>query len=374
MAIRPQSSELTGGSGFTFEDGVSAQYLAGLLFEGSMPGLPGHIITRVALQQAAFGEPLDDLIVDGTANDGSVARLSLQIKRSLNIGAGTTDFREIIGNSWKTLKKTASKLVATGSVSLLAPSQTIVCGRCRLFVSGRAPVTMPLILPSASRLAGLRATITVRSDRPSRQSCWKPGVCTDRRAAISAGAFLAIKCDALHEGASSSVAIINQLTAALSDTDSDRGHDLWDALQQIAHEQSGRSAAFQRPNLLTALKGRFRFRGSNRLQRDLLLLERIAAEWPDDIGDRIGGVAITRPKIQAKLDRAIADHRFVQIQGRLVPVNQRFSANSSSVTAHPARCSLSSPIDWTAIAGRLSLDQSDWNARMRKFSCAKLAR
>lgn len=317
MAIRPQSSELTGGSGFTFEDGVSAQYLAGLLFEGSMPGLPGRIITRVALQQAAFGEPLDDLIVDGTANDGSVARLSLQIKRSLNIGAGTTDFREIIGNSWKTLKKDGFQIgrdrfgfvVGTISDDRLRSLQTI-CEWARASDDATH---------FAERFAaGGLASNDHRSIRQAIETILLEtgGVSVPLEELQSLLAhFLVIKCDALHEGAASSVAIINQLTAALSDTDSDRGHDLWDALQQIAHEQSGRSAAFQRPNLLTALKGRFRFRGSNRLQRDLLLLESIAAEWSDDIGDRIGGVTITRPKIQTKLDRAIADHRFVQIQG-----------------------------------------------------------
>lgn len=73
----PQSTELTGGAGFTFEDAAVAVYLGALLGEENAPGLPARTIVRVAVQQAAFGEPLDDLIVDGSAVDGSLARLIL---------------------------------------------------------------------------------------------------------------------------------------------------------------------------------------------------------------------------------------------------------------------------------------------------------
>lgn len=68
-----QSPEISGGSGFTFEDAPVAIYLGALLGEESGPALGGRIVTRVAVQQAAFGEPLDDLIVDGLASDDSRA-------------------------------------------------------------------------------------------------------------------------------------------------------------------------------------------------------------------------------------------------------------------------------------------------------------
>jgi len=73
----PQSIELTGGAGFTFGDAVAAKYLVAMLTEGTAPALSSYTIIRVALEQAGFGAPLDDLIVDGVAQDGSSARLSL---------------------------------------------------------------------------------------------------------------------------------------------------------------------------------------------------------------------------------------------------------------------------------------------------------
>jgi hypothetical protein len=101
----PQAPEISGGAGFSFEDASVAFYLAALLGEESVPGLSDRIVTRVALQQAAFGEPLDDLIVDGIAPDETRARVSLQVKRALTISsaASNTDFREIVSAAWATL-------------------------------------------------------------------------------------------------------------------------------------------------------------------------------------------------------------------------------------------------------------------------------
>ena len=102
-----QPPELAGGGGFTFEDAPVAIYLGALLGEESAPGLEDRTVMRVAVQQAAYGEPLDDLIADGRGVDDSVARLSLQTKRELTISAATTntDFREIVTRAWATVQK-----------------------------------------------------------------------------------------------------------------------------------------------------------------------------------------------------------------------------------------------------------------------------
>jgi hypothetical protein len=101
-----QSPEITGGAGFTFEGNVVATYLVSLLIEGPARGL-GGTTARVAVQQAAFDEPLDDLVVDADAADGTRARIALQIKRSLTISVApsNTDFREIVEKSWQTLDR-----------------------------------------------------------------------------------------------------------------------------------------------------------------------------------------------------------------------------------------------------------------------------
>jgi hypothetical protein len=103
----PQSPELAGGAGFTFEDLVTASYLAALLQQGYAPGVESRSVTRVALQQRDIGEPLDDIVIDFQSVAGEPARLSLQVKRSLSISSArtNTNFRDIIRDSWATLSK-----------------------------------------------------------------------------------------------------------------------------------------------------------------------------------------------------------------------------------------------------------------------------
>jgi hypothetical protein len=105
----PQSPELSGGTGFTFEDAVAASYLAALLAEAYAPGIPDHIVARVAVQQRYFKQPLDDVIVDFINVSGATARLSLQVKRALTISAArsNTDFCDVIRDSWMTYRDPA---------------------------------------------------------------------------------------------------------------------------------------------------------------------------------------------------------------------------------------------------------------------------
>ena len=102
-----QSPELAGGEGFTFEGDAAAFYLAALLAESYAPGIDDQTVVCVSVQQRDFGEPLDDVIVDFEDAAKNHARLSLQVKRSLTISKAKTnkDFREIIRDSWLTLKK-----------------------------------------------------------------------------------------------------------------------------------------------------------------------------------------------------------------------------------------------------------------------------
>lgn len=105
MTTSAPSTELTGGTGFTFEDTVAAYYLGLLLLEGRGAGQSGRV-TSVAVQRAGHGEPLDDIIVDFD-EDGLNRRLSIQAKREVTISAAASngDFRAIIAGSVATRVK-----------------------------------------------------------------------------------------------------------------------------------------------------------------------------------------------------------------------------------------------------------------------------
>ena len=109
-----QSPELAGGEGFTFEGDAAAFYFTALLAEAFAPGIDDRMVVRVSVQQRDFGEPLDDVIVDFGGAAKSPARLSLQVKRSLTISKAKTnkDFRDIIRDSWTTLRKSDFRINA----------------------------------------------------------------------------------------------------------------------------------------------------------------------------------------------------------------------------------------------------------------------
>jgi len=106
---RSQPPELAGSAGFTFEDGVAAYYLVALLAEGYAPGIADRTVSRVALKQRNFKQPLDDVIVDFREKTGETARLSLQVKHALRISAAktNTDFRDVIRDAWATYRDPA---------------------------------------------------------------------------------------------------------------------------------------------------------------------------------------------------------------------------------------------------------------------------
>ena len=64
-------------------------------------------MSRVAVQQRDFGDPLDDVIIDFRSKSGELARLSLQVKRPLTISSAqsNTDFRDVIRYCWVTFNK-----------------------------------------------------------------------------------------------------------------------------------------------------------------------------------------------------------------------------------------------------------------------------
>jgi hypothetical protein len=103
-------------------------------------------VDRVAQQQAGFGEPLDDVIVDAVASDGAM-RLSLQGKRALTISEApsNTDFRDVIQRSWETLQKPGLRDqvdrvgAATGTITEDAFREfTTVCEWARASVTASA--------------------------------------------------------------------------------------------------------------------------------------------------------------------------------------------------------------------------------------------
>lgn len=92
----------TGGGGVHFESRVVAYYLTAALAEAPARGVPGLHVTQVLTQRAAFGEPLDDVIVNGILEDGHHTKLSLQVKSTLTFTENDDEWVAVLGQAWAT--------------------------------------------------------------------------------------------------------------------------------------------------------------------------------------------------------------------------------------------------------------------------------
>ena len=313
------SPEATGGSGFSFEDGVVAIYLGALLGEESAPGLAGGIVSRVAVQQAAFGGPLDDLIVDGKAADGTEIRLGLQIKRTITISSAqtNTDFREIVINSWKTLCKGGFREgidrfgVATGMISDSRRRDcTEVCewARGSLSAEGFFQRFHTAGFAGDNRRGVPEVFRQILHDYLEREV-------TDSDVYRILRHFVLIKFDVLHQAATDEPSAIERLRLQLIPSDSHRASDLWNRLRVVAREAAGRSGEINRKSLVLKLDGAFRLAGARSLRKNLDVINEEAEHALAAIPIAIDGIEIHRTALVSKAKLALDSHRFVNIVG-----------------------------------------------------------
>lgn len=312
------SSELTGGAGITYEDAVTAHYLVAMIAGTTAAALNGGIVQRVAQQQADFGEPLDDVIIDASSlADETVMRLSLQVKRSLTISDAetNTDFREVIQHSWQTLQKPDFREyvdrvgAVTGSVAeSTSRAFSTVCEWARAsdttaafmerFVEGGNASTAHRAIVEAVRM------VARDNDAPL----------SDNELYRVLSHLVLIRFDFLHAGSTHESDAVASSQRALASTHVGRAHDLWNSLCQIARNGAGRSAVHTRASLVRALQG-WRFTGAPAFASDMQALRESTRLWLAQQVDDIGGTHIRRQSLRDELDAQMAAHRLTLIKG-----------------------------------------------------------
>jgi len=314
-----QSPELAGGAGFTFEDAVAGTYLTALLQQGYAPGVESRVVTRVALQQRDFGEPLDDIIVDFRSEAGEPARLSLQVKRSLTISRAktNTDFRDIIRDSWNTLSKPDFR---RGVDRYGAAVGEVASGKARdlrtLCELARASVTSADF--EARFAPGGNASEAVKEVRDDVDAL----VEETTQAPSPADAihqflahFVLIEYDFMHEGGTSLPSALNSLQACMATGHAGQAPAAWTKLCRLAREGAGRSAVFDRPHLVRELATEVRLASAPSLRSDVEKVANLTRQWLTDIEDSVGGTRLDRPAVSAMLREKLASYKLVQLRG-----------------------------------------------------------
>ncbi|WP_409019839.1 hypothetical protein [Brevundimonas vesicularis] len=92
----------TGGGGTHFKARVAASYLAATFAEAPARGVPGLFVIEVLTQRAAFGDPLDDLVISGQLADGTRSKLHLQVKNELAFTENDSAWVSTLQQAWDT--------------------------------------------------------------------------------------------------------------------------------------------------------------------------------------------------------------------------------------------------------------------------------
>lgn len=312
------SPELTGGAGFTFEDGVTAVYAVALLAETTAPGLPARVVKSLSVQQAALGHPLDDVIVEGVGADGDSARLSLQVKRKLVVSQAESnkDFRDTIKQAHATLSGPEFQLgkdrvgAVTGEIADSSKRDfETLCEWAR----SDSDTTSFLAKIHADGVAGgkERQFEDVRAILEDRVPADK--LDADTHALLSH--FVLIRMEMLHEGSTDEAQAVTNLSHVLCPEEAHRADDLWRRLLALVRVAEGHAASFDRKTLVSRLNGAFAFSGSPFLKADISKITNESKLAAAEIVDKIAGINIPRDKYVLEASEALSRSAFVQIGG-----------------------------------------------------------
>lgn len=313
----PQSPELAGGEGFTFEGDVAAFYLTALLAEAYAPGIDDRSVVRVSVQQRDLGEPLDDVIVDFEDAAKNLARLSLQVKRSLTISKAktNTDFREVIRDSWATLKQPDFRInvdrygAAVGTIaSIKERALKTLCDWAR--------ESLTAAHFDARFANGGNASIeVVKDDVIALLEETKGTPCTSEDVHQFLAHFVLIQFDFLREGATDPPDAINRIRDCLAPDDAVKAPLVWSRVVQLARVSAGKSGQFDRARLVRMVSSVARLRGATSLRPDLCKLMDLAKSYVNLIPDDVGGTRLGRISLLENLDAKLTTARVVQIRG-----------------------------------------------------------
>lgn len=315
----PQSPELAGGEGFTFQDCTAAFYLTALLSEAYAAGIDDRTVIRVSVQQRDFGEPLDDVIVDFEDAAKNPARLSLQVKRSLTISKAktNTDFRDIIRDSWATLKKPSFRIntdrygAAVGTItSTKERALKTLCDWARESLA--ADHFEARFSESGSASVELE---TVKNDIAALLQEVNGEPCTSEDVHQFLAHFVLIQFDFLREGAADPSEAINRIRDCLVPDDVAKAPLVWSKIVQLANASAGKSGQFDRVRLVRMISPVARLRGATSLRSDLDKLVELAKSYANLIPDDIGGTKLDRTSLLESLDTKLATTRVVQVRG-----------------------------------------------------------
>jgi hypothetical protein len=311
-AVKPASTELTGGAGFSYEDTVVAYYLSSLLRRERAAGQAGFV-TSVAVQQQGHGDPMDDLVVE-LDEPGAKRVLGLQIKRSVTIsGAAKNDeFRGIIGAAVKT-QTLESFTEAADACGFVVEHVTAGTFRSLTHLIDWAKASTE----SADFERRFLPTGAAGADERNLRNDLLPviGAANVDEEVSFYQHFVALHLHGLEEGGVLRTEVVNRLQEIIAVSEDGQDVLLFDRLCRIAREGSGKATKWTRASLLAQLRGVVRLKVIPNLGDDINRLKAYSLEALNVVSEKVDDFHVEREGLQQDAAKQLDQHRVVSIGG-----------------------------------------------------------
>ena len=368
----------SGGGGTHLEARVAAACLAAILCEGSVRGLTGEFATRVRSQRASFGDPLDDLIIDGVRSDGHSTQLHLQVKNKLTFTENDAEWVGILKRAWATFSKdgfdpTLHRIgVGIGTYNARADQhyQSVLnwaehSTDAQNFFE-RIEQGDYSHQDKRSFVASTKAALETHAKRPlNADDLWR-----------FLKAFVIVHYDFQSAGSSRDAAnVIDRLKGVLAPEHRDQTRRIWDHLVAKAGEMIPAGGGATGATLKEALaREGFTIGAAPSFWKDIQSLQRESQRALDDIKSHIKGLQLHRPDAHEGVRDALADGRFIQVDGepgtgKSALLKQIAEESGRAGPVLVLKDTRIHPKGWAAHAHVLGVSD-DIVALLREFACA----
>jgi hypothetical protein len=313
------SPSASGPAGALFEGQVGAHYLLTMLTEADPRGLPGVQISRVELQRAGEGYPLDDVIVCGVTSLGETAVLEVQVKRTTTFAPSDMVFKGVVAQLAQAYQKLDIShqrhqfAVATARTSskITGPYQDVL--RWAREVSS-VEVFFGRINGKKIGNDDMRAFVETVRAHLAEAGCGRD----DKTVWEVLRRFQILVFDYDAPGSQSQELAIERARSLLDPADTERGRAFWKVLTETAVRVAASGGDLDRNRLVEEVTGvdGFRLLGArrNRTARETLFeTSRLAAYH---LRGSIAGVILARSAPLEAAREARDSGRYVEIRGK----------------------------------------------------------
>lgn len=367
----------TGGGGTHFEARVAASCLVAVLCESVVRGLPGEFATSVRTQRASFGDPLDDIIVNGVHQDGRPTELDLQIKTKLTFTENDEEWIAVLKQAWDTFSKATfdptvhrfGVAIATYNARVDQHYQSVLTWATHStdgeYFRGRIEKTDYSHKDKQAFVATVRGVLNSHAGRDlSDDELWR-----------FLASFVILHFDfQLVEESRDAASAIDRIRGLLSAGDRSQAKKIWDHLIAKAGELIPVGGGATRATLVEQLaRDGFSIGAAPSYRKDIVALQGESARSLGDIKSHLHGLRLHRKTAYEDIREALEDGRFIQIDGEpgtgksglLKDLAEELRRDGPVLVLKDTRIH---PKGWPAYAHVLGVS-ADLTALLREFAC-----